>query len=116
MKKILFRNRTVILICIMLMIGLSGCSKDQEEPPAKKEEPPAKKRERPPEYDELRAAMRLEDLNARIKEMEALKIKYPESQYMSTMESSILGARIDLSVSVDTILAHQNLHWNRQKV
>ncbi len=97
MKNTLFRNRTVILIGILLVLGLGSCSKD-------KEEPPAKERERPPEYNELRAAMRIEDLDARIKEMEALKTKYPESQYMSTMESSILGAKIDLCTSVKAIL------------
>jgi len=104
MENTLFRNGTIILIGIFLILGLSSCSKDKEEPPTKKDDPPAKKRERPPEYDELRAAMRLEDLDARIKEMEALKVKYPESQYMGTMESSILGAKIDLSNSVDAIL------------
>ena len=97
MKNTLFRNRIVILIGILLVLGLSSCSKDKEEP----------ERERPPEYNELRAAMRIEDSDARIKEMEALKAKYPESQYVSTMESSILGAKIDLSTSVEAILALQ---------
>lgn len=104
MKNFLFRNRIIILICIMLVIGLSSCSKDKEEPPAKTEDPPAKKQERPPEYDELRAARRLEDLNARIKEMEALMVKYPESQYMSNMESTIFGAKIDLCDSIEAVL------------
>jgi len=104
MKNILFRNRIIILMGILLVFGLGGCSKDKEEPPMKTEDPPAKTRERPPEYNELREAMRIEDLDVRIKEMEALKIKYPESQYMGTMESSILGAKIDLSNSVEAIL------------
>lgn len=107
MKNTIFRNRTVILIGILLAFGLNSCSKDKEESPAKKEDPPSKERERPPEFSELRAAMRIEDLDARIKEMEVLKAKYPESQYMSTMEGSILGAKIDLSTSVEAILALQ---------
>ena len=107
MKNILFKNRMLILIGILLVLGLGSCSKDKQEPPSKKENPPTKKRERPPEYNELRAAMGIEDLDARIKEMEALKVKYPESQYMSTMESSILGAKIDLCSSVESILALQ---------
>jgi thiol-disulfide isomerase/thioredoxin len=104
MKKILIRNIFSFLICIVLVFGLSGCSKDKPEPAVKNQEAPSKKQDRPPEYNELRAAMRIEDLNTRIKEMEALKVKYPESQYRDTMESSILGAKIDLSTSVDAIL------------
>ncbi len=100
----IFRNRTVILIGILLVIGLIGCSKDKEEAPAKKEDPPAKKRERPPEYDEYRAAMRIEDLDAKIKELEALKAKYPETQYMRNIESGISGAKIGLCTSVEEIL------------
>jgi len=107
MKKIHLRNSLTVLFCLVLMFGLSSCAKDKQEPTAKTEEPPAKKRERPPEYNELRAAMQIEDLDARIKEMEALKVKYPESQYMSTMESSILGAKIDLCTSVEPILELQ---------
>lgn len=104
MKNMLFRNRTVILIGILLVLGLSGCSKDKEESPAKKEETPSKKRERPPEYDEYRAAMRIEDLDAKIKELEALKAKYPETQYMRNIESGISGAKIGLCTSVEAIL------------
>ncbi|MFC2167820.1 hypothetical protein ACFLRW_02465 [Acidobacteriota bacterium] len=104
MKNIVFGNRMVILIGILMAFGISSCSKDKQEPPVKTEDPPAKKRERPPEYDELRAAMRIEDLDTRIMEMEALKAKYPESQYLGTMESSILSAKIDLCTSVDAIL------------
>ncbi len=107
MKKISWRNILTVSVCVVVMFGLSGCAKDKQEPTAKTEEPPAKKRERPPEYNELRAAMGIEDLNDRIKEMEALKVKYPDSQYMSTMEGTILGAKIDLSTSVDAILALQ---------
>jgi len=104
MKNMLIRNRTVILICILLVIGLGSCSKDKEEPPAKKEESPAKKRVRPPEYDEYRAAMRIEDLDAKIEELEALKAKYPETQYMRNIESGISGAKIGLCTSVEAIL------------
>ncbi len=104
MKNILFRNRTVILICFLLVLGLGGCSKDKEEPPLKKEEPPSKKRELPPEYNEVRDALRIEDLDAKIKELEAIKVKYPETQYMRNIESGILGAKIGLCTSVEAIL------------
>ncbi|MCJ7581071.1 MAG: hypothetical protein MUP98_11115 [Candidatus Aminicenantes bacterium] len=107
MKNILMRNRTVILICILLVFGISSCTKNEQEPPTKTEDPPSKKQERPPEYNELRTAQRIEDLDARIKALEALIIKYPESQYLNTMESSILGAKIDLSTSVEAILELQ---------
>lgn len=55
--------------------------------------------QQPPEYKEVLAASRLQDLAAKIKELERIKSAYPNTQYVSTIESWILEAKIDLAAS-----------------
>ena len=45
---------------------------------------PANPAEPPPEYKEVMAAMRIEDLAAQIKELERIKAAYPNSALKST--------------------------------
>ena len=63
--------------------------------------------QQPPEYKEVLAASRIQDLAAKIKELERIKAAYPTTQYMSTIDGWILSAKIDLSESLDAILALQ---------
>jgi hypothetical protein len=55
--------------------------------------------QQPPEYKEVLAASRLQDLAAKIKELDRIKSAYPNTQYVSTIESWILEAKIDLAAS-----------------
>ena len=60
-----------------------------------------------PEYKELMSAMRIEDLNARIKELERIKAAYPQSRYSVAIDNAIAVARIGLAPDVDTIIKLQ---------
>ncbi len=64
-------------------------------------------RERPPEYNEIIKATKIEDLNARIKELERIKTKYPNSRYIRLIDSRIKSAKIGLCTTVDPILELQ---------
>jgi len=64
-------------------------------------------RKRPPEYKELMDARKLENPKERMKAFEAIKKKYPESQYLEFMDRMILGAEIELSDSVEKIVKLQ---------
>jgi thiol-disulfide isomerase/thioredoxin len=61
------------------------------------------RREAPPEQKDLVAAMRIEDLNARIKELERIKAAFPNSSLMSNIDGMILTARIGLCATVDAV-------------
>jgi thiol-disulfide isomerase/thioredoxin len=63
--------------------------------------------QQPPEYKEVVAASRIQDLAAKIKELERIKAAYPTTQYLSTIDSWILAAKIDLSDSLEAILGLQ---------
>lgn len=89
------RKRTFAALLIGIMLLLPMISQAQAQ------------RRRPPEYDRLRQAMRLEDLNERIKALEAIKTEFPETRYLSTIETSIIRARIGLSDSLAAILKLQ---------
>ncbi len=65
------------------------------------------RRERPPEYKELMNAVRIDDLNARIKELERIKAAYPQSSYLPAIESALSTARIGLAQDVDSIVELQ---------
>ena len=64
-------------------------------------------RQRPVEYDEVVAGSRIEDTAARLKEFERIKAAYPESQMAATIDMFILDAKVELSDSLDRILALQ---------
>jgi thiol-disulfide isomerase/thioredoxin len=63
--------------------------------------------QQPPEYKDVAAASRIQDLAAKIKELERIKAAYPSTQYMSTIDSWILAAKIDLSETLDAVLGLQ---------
>jgi len=60
-----------------------------------------------PEYKELMSAMRIEDLNARVKELERIKAAYPQSRYAAAIDNAVAVARIGLAADVDTIVKLQ---------
>ena len=61
------------------------------------------RREAPPEQKDLLAAMKIDDLNARIKELERIKAAYPNSTMLSTIDGMILTSRIGLCATVEAI-------------
>lgn len=64
-------------------------------------------RQRPPEYNEIVAGSRIEDTTARLKEFERIKAAYPSSQMAASIDMFILDAKVELSDSLDRILALQ---------
>ncbi|MFZ2053411.1 MAG: hypothetical protein WAU81_04360 [Candidatus Aminicenantales bacterium] len=60
--------------------------------------------ERPPEYRELVKAMRIQDLSARLKELERIKAAYPESQYRLMIDNLIVGVKVEIADKLETIL------------
>jgi len=61
----------------------------------------------PPEYKELAAAFDMPDAAARLKELERLKIAYPGSQYLETIETGIVMAKVEMAGTLDAALALQ---------
>lgn len=60
-----------------------------------------------PEYKEFLSALRIEDLNARVKELERIKAAYPNSTYLPAIENAIIRAKIGLATDVESILQLQ---------
>ncbi len=89
------KKRTIVTLLIGIIFILPLISQAQTQ------------RQRPPEYDRLRQAMRLEDLNERIKALEGIKADFPDTRYLSTIETGIVRARIGLSDSLDAVLKLQ---------
>lgn len=65
------------------------------------------RQQRPPEYNRLRQAMRIQDLNERIDTLQRLLKDFPQTQYKRSIESGIIHARIGLSDSLEEILRLQ---------
>jgi thiol-disulfide isomerase/thioredoxin len=63
--------------------------------------------ERPPEYRELARAMKIENLSARLKELERIKAAYPESQYRLMIDNLIIGVKVEMADKLETILGLQ---------
>ena len=63
--------------------------------------------QQPPEYKDVVAASRIQDLAAKVKELERIKAAYPNSQYMATIDGWIFDAKVDLSQTLDAVLALQ---------
>ena len=61
----------------------------------------------PPERAEIQAALKIADLEARIKELERIKAAYPRSSLMANIDRNILGAKVDLCETLDEIDAVQ---------
>jgi tetratricopeptide (TPR) repeat protein len=93
MKNQILRNLSCIMLCIALIFTAYGYSQQ--------------KRERPPEYNEIVKARQIEDLNARIKELERIKAKYPNSRYIQSIDNQIMSAKIGLCTDVDSVLELQ---------
>jgi tetratricopeptide (TPR) repeat protein len=87
---------TWFLIFLLLMIPAAASLNAQTRPG-----------QQPPEYKELMSAVRIEDLNARIKELERIKAAYPQSRYSAAIENAIAVAKIGLAPDVDTIVKLQ---------
>jgi len=62
----------------------------------------------PPEYKELVAAYEIKDASARIKEFERIKAAYPNSQFTEGIDGGIAEAKIELAVSLESVLSLQN--------
>jgi len=63
--------------------------------------------QQPPEYKDVVAASRIQDLAAKLKELERIKAAYPNSQYMATIDGWMLAARIGLSDTLEAVLGLQ---------
>jgi thiol-disulfide isomerase/thioredoxin len=61
------------------------------------------RREQPPEAKEFTAAIRIQDPQARIRELERIIAAYPESRYRVSMEMAIVNARIEMSTEVGAV-------------
>lgn len=57
----------------------------------------------PPESKEIQAALRIDDLNARIRELERIKAAYPQSGMSAAIERNIFAARVGLCETVDAV-------------
>ena len=75
----------------------------------------AQRRQRPPEYNEYRKAMQIQDLEARIAELERVKAAYPNSQFKAAFDSAILDAKIGLCTDVKSILKLQKPRFETSK-
>lgn len=62
----------------------------------------------PPEYKELVAAYEIKDASARIKEFERIKAAYPNSQFTEGIDGGIAEAKIELAVTLESVLSLQN--------
>ncbi len=65
------------------------------------------RRDAPPEEKEITAAMRLEDLNSRLRELERIKAAYPRSAQIARIDTFIYDAKIDLAPTVGAVLRLQ---------
>ncbi len=88
-----FRRSVLCVVILALGLGLATWTFAQQI-----------RREPPPEQKDLIAAMKIEDLNARIKELERIKTAFPNSSMMSTIDGMILTSRIGLCATVDAIV------------
>jgi hypothetical protein len=64
---------------------------------------PLLQQEQPPEGKEVQAALKLDDLNARIKELERIKAAYPQTRLLAAIDRNIFAARVGLCETVDAV-------------
>ena len=62
------------------------------------------RRDRAPELAEYQNALKIQDLAARVRELERIKAAYPSTQYGALIESAILYARIQMATTVDEVI------------
>jgi len=65
------------------------------------------RQEAPPEYKEVMAALKIEDLNAQIKELERIKAAYPTSAFKAQIDNLIVSAKIGLCTAIDSVVELQ---------
>jgi tetratricopeptide (TPR) repeat protein len=65
------------------------------------------RRDAPPEEKEITAAIRLEDLHARLRELERIKAAYPQSSQIARIDTFIYEAKIDLATTIEAVLSLQ---------
>jgi thiol-disulfide isomerase/thioredoxin len=93
MKKMIFLTALIVIAAFGLILSSQAVAQTQPQ--------------QPPEYKEVVAAARIQDLAAKLKELERIKAAYPTTQYMGTIDGWILAAKVDLSESLDAVLALQ---------
>lgn len=81
----------VAVIIILAGVGLRSSSPQQA----------------PPEGKEIQAALKIEDLNVRIKELERIKAAYPQSRMSAAIDRNIFAARVGLCETVDAVVELQ---------
>ncbi len=89
------KKSIVILTLILILVALPVLVQAQE------------RGQRPPEYNRYRQAMRIQDHNARITELQNILKEFPETQYKSSIEAALVHANIGLSDSLDKVLKLQ---------
>ncbi len=93
-------HRNVPLIAVLAVLSLSpvfsGPSRAQQQ-----------RRQRPPEMAEVQKAMQIQDLPARLQELERIRRAYPSSQSMATIDSAIQFTKIQMAGSVDEVVSLQ---------
>ena len=57
----------------------------------------------PPESTEMQAALKIDDLTTRIKELERIKVAYPQSRMSAVIDRNIFAARVGLCETVDGV-------------
>jgi len=67
----------------------------------------AQMKERAQGYREYVNAMKITDLDARIKELERIKAAYPQAKFLALVDNALNGARIALADSVEPVLELQ---------
>jgi len=85
-----------ILTCAVVALGLVCLSAAA-----------AQMKERAPGYGEFVNAMKIEDFNARIRELERIKAAYPQAKFLALVDNALNGARIAMASSVEPILELQ---------
>jgi thiol-disulfide isomerase/thioredoxin len=77
---------------VLLTLGFSALPGRQTRP------------DRPAELAEYQKALKIQDLAARVRELERIKAAYPSTQYKALIESAILYARIQMATTVEEVL------------
>jgi len=70
-------------------------------------EPSAQTKERVQGYREFLSAMKIEDLPARIGELEKIKAAYPQAKFLVLVENALIKARTEMAEAVEPILELQ---------
>jgi len=83
---------TVLLTSLLPVLALAAPAGGQE------------RREAPAELVEYQKALKIQDLAARVKELERIKAAYRSTQYGPLIESAILYARIQMATAVDDVV------------